>query len=235
MIRGLAQRFHQDRRRHGWQLTLRAWRMQLFRRLCGFTILQGLKVTNIEPDNERFSGAFAAFHCSFVSSHLLESLANDPLYEIDPDFVRQALAKGDDCFGVFEGQKLAAYSWYSSQPTLAEDGWQVQCSKKYVYMYKAFTHPAYRGRHLNGFGVSQAVRAYLGLGFKGMICYVHPQNLASLKSLGRLGCKPFGSVAYFRGLRRVFHSSGCYDLGFAATPSRQQTRVGDRELEKVLQ
>ncbi len=150
----------------------------------------------------------------FLSPTELERYAASDVHELESDFVQGAVTRGDDCFGIFHGKELAAYSWYSTQPTAAEDGLTVSCSKKYVYMYKAFTHPEYRGRRLYALGVEHAVREYLKLGFQGMICYVQPQNLASLKALRRLGCETFGIASYLRRTRWVHHSSGCHRVGF---------------------
>jgi len=56
------------------------------------------------------------------------------------DFVAEALAKGDECFGILDGQTLAAYSWYSTKPTrIRPPDLFLRIDGHYIYMYKGFT------------------------------------------------------------------------------------------------
>jgi hypothetical protein len=222
MTGAMVQRFSEDWKRYGLQPTLQAWTLRALKRSTGITFMEGIRLRQLpgepslpdEPSGDGAKGDDSSYRLGFLSRFELEQYAASNSHQLDSEFVRRSLARGDDCFGVFHGYDLAAYSWYSTQVTAAEDGFAVSCSKKYVYMYKAYTHPQYRGRRLYALGVTHAVREYLHLGFQGMICYVQPQNLASLKALQRAGCDTFGFAAYVRGTRWVHHSAGCSRVGF---------------------
>ena len=202
MIGQLIHRFKQEKGRHGVWLTVCSLSLRLLRRTTGFTRFKGMRLCQIRPEAVQMELSDRAYTWGFLNADQLERVSHSAEYELDPDFLRIALEKGDACFGVlFHGRVLAAYSWYSSQPTLMEDGLYAHCSQEYVYMYKAFTHPAHRGYRLYGFGVAQAVREYLQRGAKGIVCHVHEQNVASLKGLQRLGFEEFQTFSYFRGHR----------------------------------
>ena len=53
----------------------------------------------------------------------------------------------------------------------------------YAYLCATFTHPDYRGLHLNSIGVGLAAKEYRRLGFAVLLAYVESNNFSSLKSL----------------------------------------------------
>jgi hypothetical protein len=58
---------------------------------------------------------------ALVREELLEAAA-DPDLELDPEFVRNALARGDLAFGAFEDGCLVSYTWRSSSAAPFADG-----------------------------------------------------------------------------------------------------------------
>jgi hypothetical protein len=215
----LVSRFAEDRSRHGFWLTVYAWALRLARRVFGFTRIECLRLLRLKPETN--SQTIQTVQCRFVTRRELECASLEPETELPLDFLTAALDKGDDCFGVFAGEKLISYAWYSAQPTDVMDGFRVGFPKDSILLYKAFTQPRYRGRGFNRLGVRQAAGNYLRLGFRAILCHVHAENLASLKSFDHLGCEKFGSVTYFRGARRIHHSAGCRagDFAFTTAPS----------------
>lgn len=69
----------------------------------------------------------------------------------DPKKTRQRFQHGG-CFGVWDGDSLAAYSWYSTKRVPVTAGGSRLCSLPagYLYLYDAYVMRAYRGFRLAG-------------------------------------------------------------------------------------
>jgi ribosomal protein S18 acetylase RimI-like enzyme len=218
----LVSRFEEDRERHGLRFTAYAWALRLSRRLTGFKRIECLQLLRLKPEalstpqQQAFDKLLfrkPSFECRPVTRRELEAAAQ-PENELDPAFIAEALEKGHDCFGVFDNTRLISYAWYSAAIL---DGYSVTFPPNFVYLYKAFTHPDYRGMGLNRMAVRSAASTYFKLGFTGLLCNVYADNLSSLKSFRRMGFEWFGGVSYFRPGARVYHSEGCRELGFQLT------------------
>src|SRR5690606_23318747 len=113
--------------------------------------------------------------------------------------------------------QLAAYGWYSLQPTrIHPPELLLEFGPGQVYAYKSLTLPEYRGRRLNAVGTNRALQCYQRLGTQGLVCYVDSHNMDSLKACHRLGFRRFGSIWLLRLLGRyaVFNSPGCARFDF---------------------
>src|SRR5699024_6299583 len=118
----------------------------------------------------------------------LWQLARDPENALDASFLNEALAKGDRCYAILDGERLAAYGWYSRQPTRIDPPeLLLGFDAGYVYMYKGLTRHEYRGQRLHAIGMNRALQHYLEQGAKGLVSYVESTNVDSLKSCFRLG------------------------------------------------
>jgi hypothetical protein len=153
----------------------------------------------------------------FLTSDRLRSFSLDPETRMSPGFVEEAVSKGDECFGILKGERLAAYGWYSSRPTRIDPPeLRLRFHYEYVYMYNGYTHPLCRGQRLHAIGMTLALREYLGRGRKGLVSYVESNNFDSLKSCRRMGYAELGSIHVVRisGKYRAFSSAGCRRVGF---------------------
>ena len=67
----------------------------------------------------------------------------------DLDRLKGRLKEGN-CFGVWDGDRLVAYSWYSSGDVPTAFGGKSLCPlpEKGLYLYDAYVCPEYRGRRL---------------------------------------------------------------------------------------
>ncbi|HTE54266.1 MAG TPA: hypothetical protein VK698_25600 [Kofleriaceae bacterium] len=139
-----------------------------------------------------------------------------PDYEMTPDFARDALDRGDRCFAMFHGKRMASLGWYARQPTHISRGLVLHFDPAWVYMYKGFTHPDHRGKRLHGIGMSLALREHTERGARGLISYVRSTNFASLRSVERMGYRIFGDIYLARvmGVVKTWTSPGCADHGF---------------------
>lgn len=184
--------------------------------------LKILKGVCIEAPTSEFREL--AEHSSFqaIDPAILRGLARQPQYELSEAFLDEALAKGDECYGMLEGDVLAAYGWYSTQPTAIEPPDLVlHFGPRYVYMYKGFTHPDYRGKRLHAIGMTYALMVYRSKGYQGIVSYVESNNFSSLRSCYRMGYKNIGSVYAVRifGNYRIYSGAGCAAYEFRLEPA----------------
>jgi hypothetical protein len=111
---------------------------------------------------------------------------------------------------------VAAFGWYSNQPTAIGGDLVLRFDPSWVYMYKGYTLPTYRGKRLHGVGMTLALRAYTGRGARGLISYVKSSNFQSLRSTEKMGFRIFGDIYVLRALGRVltWATPGCQPYRF---------------------
>ena len=206
--------------RYGASATLHRALMKLVNRVVPFKILRAMHVEQVDP---AFLACPKGYSAAFLDAKALAEIAKDPAAELSPQVVQDALAAGDKCLAIFRGDKLAAYSWYSTRPTPAlSPELLLHFAPSYVYMYKGFTLPGHRGQRLHAIGKTRALCHYRAKGFLGLISYVESTNLSSLKSNFRMGYETFGSIYVVRLFGRyfAFASPGCKRLDFRVERSR---------------
>jgi len=195
--------------RHGLANTLHLLAVRLINQVVRFKILRGVYVAKADP---AFLDYPPAYTPSFLLPGALQAFADDPRSEMSRPFVEDALRHGDECYAICDGEKLAAYGWYSTRPTpIDPSDLTLQFADGYVYMYKGFTDRDYRGQRLHAIGMTRALQHYLDTGYKGIVSYVESTNFDSLKSCFRMGYHVFGSVYVLRVFGRyfTFASPGC--------------------------
>ncbi len=223
------ERLKQSFKSYGINKTIQGFGMSLINRIICVKILKGIKIEKANPDflkcNERY-------RCLFLGHAELQEFSKDPEYDLLPQFLDEAFEKGDECHAILDGPRLAAYGWYSSQPTAYSPGLQLHFDSRYIYMYKGFTHCNYRGQRLHAVGMTRALVAYLERGFKGIVSIVEWNNFASLNSCYRMGYEDFGNlyVLGFLGRFLLHSSSECkqYALGLDREgPHRNREFIAD--------
>jgi ribosomal protein S18 acetylase RimI-like enzyme len=201
-------------RRHGFPATLHAYGMRAVNSVVLFRILRGLCLQEAHPV---FLKCPAGFNAAFAPQAALRDLALNPDNGLSLKFVDRALSRGDQCFMICDGRIPAAYGWYSFKPApIGLPGFVLNFDPRFVYMYKGFTHPRYRGRRLYALGMSLALQHYLSRGFHGLVCYVESTNFASLKACARAGYRRFGSLYVLKlfDFRLALSTPGCERIGF---------------------
>lgn len=171
-----------------------------------------LKCVAVERVNDAFLGCPEPYRPMFLDEEMLREFVRDPGNDLSPGFLEEALSKNDECYGILAGGALAAYGWYSRGPTRIDPPDLVlHPGHRYVYMYKGFTHPDYRGRRLHAIGMTLALQHYLARGFKGLVSYVESNNFSSLHSVLRMGYEKFGTVCVLKvfGVYFTHASAGC--------------------------
>jgi hypothetical protein len=210
---------HRDYARHGLSNVLAKAALATVN--YGLT-LKVLKCLRLETPASWFLDLPSHYTSRFLDAAHLHALAADPDAELSPQFLHTALAKGDECYAIFEGQRLASYGWYATTATPVTPELQWRCHRSYLYMFKAYTSEAYRGHRLHAIGVTRALRDYRERGYQGVLSYVEADNLSSLKSAYRMGYRDVGTVygVKWRGHWFLWHSKGCaeYEVRIEAAP-----------------
>lgn len=214
----LAMRFTRTVRQFGVLRTLYDFALRALNRLVYVRLLQAV---SIHTPNPKALERRPEYRYGFLRRAIILAFAVDPEYEMNERFLREALAKGDRCYGVVHGDTLVSYGWYSSKPTVAlTDDLELRFDPTYVYMYKGFTHEAYRGQRLHAAGMAHALHEFRTEGMRGLVSYVESNNFSSLKSCSRMGYETFGHVLVLRTCDRYFigASPGCRERGFGLAP-----------------
>lgn len=223
------QRLLRKTRRHGLWSTLRQAALRLVERAIGLRVVRGLHLASAGRVATRIDERHAA---GFVPREALRELAADPRNEISRRFLDEALRRGDRCFVIRDGTRVASTSWYSTRATrLGPAELMLHFYPQHVYMHKAFTHPDYRGQRLYEAGVRAALDYYAAKGARGLICGVEATYLDSLKACARMGFRPFGSLYVIRifGRHFAFSSPGCRRFGFRVEAQRSSPAFTPRE------
>jgi hypothetical protein len=158
-----------------------------------------------------------------LAAAAMRPYADDPEYALTQQTLDGAITRGDRCAAIFDGDRLAAYGWYATQPIrlLELPGAPLlHFDPAYAYMYNGFTHPDYRGKRLHAIGMAAALEAHVKEGRAGLVSYVDSSNFSSLKSCRRMGYHSFGRVSmYTLGARQRYRStSGCKRYDFRIEP-----------------
>jgi RimJ/RimL family protein N-acetyltransferase len=196
-----------------------------------------LKCLSIEKPDPAFLALDGKYRAGFLDPATIWRYAREPEYDLNEPSVHRALAAKDECFAIVDGDRLAAYGWYSRAGTAhLSDTLRLHFDRDWAYMYRGFTHPAYRGQRLHAIGMTMALASYLQRGTRGFVSMVESRNEASLKSCARMGYTEFGTLYEFRiarllGVRKpqsawmqrhiIFRTPGCQAFGFwleALTP-----------------
>jgi len=133
----------------------------------------------------------------------LARYASETEYEISPRFLDGIAARDDLCFGAFVDGKLASYRFFAVRPTAIDSYLRFHFPARWIYAYKAFTHPAWRGKQIHRQLFLRSlpqVGAWLpGLQEPlGFVTLVVSDNAPSRSALTRLGFSPFESFSVLR-------------------------------------
>jgi ribosomal protein S18 acetylase RimI-like enzyme len=188
----------------------------IYRCVNRLTPLMVLKCVAIDAVDRSFLQGAGGYRCEFLDPERLLPLSENPEYQMDRDFLDEAIGKGDACFAIFDAHRLASYGWYSTKPTKVNEDLELQFDERRVYMYNGFTHPNYRGQRLHAIGMTMALDHYLNQGYRGLVSWVEANNVGSLRSCHRMGYRDFGEIYIIKLFRKylILCSKGCKDYEF---------------------
>src|SRR4051812_376829 len=201
----------------GWRAALHAGVQGAVNRIAFCRVLKCVRVSKADP---RYLAIDPRFQHGFLDEATLQRFGDDPRFDLSPRFLREALAKGDQCYGILDGDRLASFGWYSAVPTRISDDLRFCFDRRYVYMYKGFTDPDYRGQRLHALGMTAALQQFRGRGAEGLVSYVEATNFDSLRSCYRMGYTNVGQIYCLRARDHywIHADAGCRRLGVSLEP-----------------
>ena len=183
----------------------------MFVKILRVLALSSITTEHILPSNYRFER---------IPGEQLPALSKNKEYGLNPVLL-QELARGENvCFGIYDGETLANYLFIFLTPVLMSDDLEVIFSSRCAYLCAAFTHPAYRGLHLNSIASGLAFKQYSELDVEALLAYVESNNFSSLKSFRRIGWRTIGTVHIVHLFGRYFirNGPGCGTYSFRVSP-----------------
>jgi hypothetical protein len=215
-IRGSVQGLVDNARSYGVGAAFRELEYRALNRVLPLRIFKGMTAVLDDVDRSLFdTGGFAV---RIAGADELRAAAATPAWteEMAPTFVERALERRDECVGIFDGGKLVSIGWYARTPTPISGTLTLCFDPAWTYMYKGFTLKSHRGKRLHGIGMSYALDHYTKAGARGLISYVEFNNLASLRSVEKMGYRLFGDIYLARlgGRERFWSTPGCRSYQF---------------------
>jgi hypothetical protein len=192
----------------------------LTNRLVPLSVFQCVRL-----DTEHVNAALAESHDDFEGRFLdpasLARMADD-LDAVGRRIVREAIERGDACYAVFDGGRLANVGFYASRPTPLVNDLMVHFDPRHRYMHGAFTPPGYRGRRLHALGILSAARALFADGVPALVGVYERTNYRSMNSALRMGWRRCGTI--YRVGAHVGRTAAARAVGMHLEPRRDEAR-----------
>lgn len=192
-LNGIRENFRQ----FGFNKTIHLYKNKAINRGLFFRQFQAMNVT-METLDHRFLKSKDNLSFRFLTEAEIYQFSKTPAHEIDPNFIKRALENGDRCFAALDGETLASYGWYSTKPTEMGDGLIWNFDPAWVYMYKGYTLPKYRGQKLHAIAMAKALKLLTREGAAGLVSYVETTNFQSLNSVYRMGYKDIDKISVIK-------------------------------------
>ncbi len=221
---------YQNWRREGARSLMHGLAMRAIKPLVPYRALFGVELCLEELSVPDHPSGDLPYEARFLAEReVLRLSEHEPA--LRPKFTREALARGDRCYAILDGHRLASFGWYATQPIVVAFGLYLSFDPAYAYMHTGYTHPDYRGERLHAIGMGKALEALTAEGSRGLLSCVDTDNLPSLRSCYRMGYRRFGVIRVLgKGERAWRHTSaGCAEYGFALStspdvePAREQS------------
>ena len=216
--------FRTDVERFGWRASLIARLMRRLQKRLGVHVCR-VRIRPLIADRPA-AQLPPGLRVDRLDRETLHRACEDPEISLSREFVEAALERGDVSFGVLDGDRLVSYMWRTHTAAPHADGLWVRANRPYAYGYKGFTHPDYRGQHLNP-AVSLYSDAYnVARGYTHNIGFIDVHNLSSLATRKYKGNVPIGYAGYVNWFGRcvTFRTPGVKKTGFEFyDPGREES------------
>ena len=133
----------------------------------------------------------------------LADYAGQGKHEFSAAFLQGLAARDDLCHGAFANGELVAYCFFAVMPTALDARLRFYFPERWIYVYKVFTQPSWRGRYLQqqlfGRALPHVGRWLHGLREPlGFVTLVDADNTPAVRAFARLGFAPYDSFAVLR-------------------------------------
>lgn len=173
-------------------------------KLFDFRILQCLYVSK-ENVNPTFFHPKGSLSYGWIDEKALREFSKQYPHLVSSALLQNFLEKGDQCYGVKDGEQIISFCMYSNKSTLVTDQLKMFFNDRYIYIYNGYTDPRYRGKNLHAYSMALAMKKYQEEdGMLGLVTYVEAYNTPSLKSCYRMGYQKLGCIWIIRLFGRYF-------------------------------
>jgi len=126
-----------------------------------------------------------------------------------PSVVRRRFARGEVCFAWRRGSQLLSYIWVAFSPEGVEEILQIIRPRgDEIYLFDAFTAPAFRGLGLYAALLSAVLQHYHHHGIKRALIFTTRENVGSRRGIRRAGFTLFQVVRCWKVLRLCLYWQG---------------------------
>jgi len=178
-----------DIRQYGLLPALLSLGIALLNRLVSYRVFRVMELARVVADRMTLQPG-AGFECREVHPRELATYVQDPRYHLSDDFLQKSAEQGDVCLATFTaGGVLAAYCFFALLPTDIDPEFRFHFPEDRIYVYKAFTHPDWRGRGLNSLSLAAAARRFADddRARAGFVALVQSNNFPSIRSFSKSG------------------------------------------------
>jgi hypothetical protein len=152
------------------------------------------------PELRPATGATTEVQVREVERTDLVRFSGDPALGISPKFLRTVDERNDHCFAAFVGDALASYVFFApTSPTAIDRHLSFEFPDGWLYVYKAFTMPAWRGKRLLPHLLLEAMRC---LNRRDFVTLVMSENHGSRRAFERCGFRTRERFPVWRVLSR---------------------------------
>jgi L-amino acid N-acyltransferase YncA len=176
------------RRQHGLLRALGLVAVRSVARLSGGTVLACM---------HKPVAAATGSHARLLTRAEIEQASADPMLDLPADFVL-ATIQSAKCYGLVIDGKVRCYAWTATGPIRAVPGTVVNMPSDSAYVFKSFTHPAFRGRGLLRECLTALERGAQRDGRAEMSALVEIHNRSSLRAFSNAGFSRCGLVFVLR-------------------------------------
>jgi ribosomal protein S18 acetylase RimI-like enzyme len=138
----------------------------------------------------------ADFDCRWLTADEIRAFSADGVCELAPSLAGRVNDGRNHCFAVLCNRRLVNYCWYTLGSIEKEHsfGAGLAFPTDTLFLYKAFTHPDFRGRRFHPSAVSRVVQDFAQRGISRVVALVECDNWASLNSHAKLGFRRVGRM-----------------------------------------
>lgn len=191
---------------HGWLAAFQVLGIRLLRRLLRFERILLFSIEEEPPNLQQLCSE----DIRIATEEEIIELSNDSSYDLSDlsaATIRDLYAQGHRCAVNVVNTVIAGYAWMApNEMIIPRLGTRSKLQPTEIYIYKDFSHPAYRGRRA-GLGRYQFWLHYLRrLGRSRALTYFASENKASLTRAGRFGMRKVGTATLIQigRFRRIF-------------------------------
>ena len=111
--------------------------------------------------------------------------------------IRGRLSRGHRCFAAWQEHQIVHAAWGATERAPIDYlSQEIELSPDEVFVFDAFTAPAFRGRNLSPLRAVIMGRHYHEQGYRRVLTAVHPENRVGFRPLEKVGTRPVGLIGY---------------------------------------